>query len=448
MTYTLIKDWKEHKPGEQVELEDAVGNTLVEVGIAEETATKKTVQEEFQVGLGKFKDALTDTITNAVKDAADNVKKVSDGLRVGNVHDNELDDPMCGFKTGGEFLRSVRRAALGQGEFDERLFTAEKAAKAALGQHTADGEDGGYLLPPALVGGIGERQKLDETGILGRCQRIAVAGNSITMNFVKDADASSSAQRYGGVVVYKPAETGTITPSSFKFRQVNLRPKKYAALVYATDEMLADVAMGFAAWAEERIAFALNDELLEDVMFGDGVHGALGAFASDCRITTAKETGQAAATVVAQNIDKMYAQLPSWSLKTAAWFYNPEVYPQLRLLSAQKEVTGGFAPMFVPPGGYSAQPYGTILGLPAIPTEHCSALGTAGDIVLADFSQYVLAEKVGGIKAAMSIHVQFLTEQTAYRFTMRADGTPTWDDEKTMRKGTLKQSPFIEIIAR
>jgi len=438
----LKKDWKDNKAEAVIEVEDGIGATLVETGYAGEVATDKTVQDDLGAALNKLEGSMSSMIAKVIDAGAEKAKAKADGIRIGDVHDNELDDPMCGFKSSGEFLRCVKRAAAGSE--DKRLLIA----KAALGQHTADGDDGGYLVPPELIGGIGERQKLDETGILGRCQKIAVAGNSITMNFVHDADASSSTQRYGGVVVYKPAEAGTITPSSFKFRQVNLRPKKYAALIYVTDEMLSDVAMGFAPWAEERIAFALNDELLEDVMFGDGVEGALGAFASAARITTAKETGQLAATVVAQNIDKLYAQLPSWSLRNAAWFYNPEVYPQLRMLTAQREVAGGFAPMFIPPGGYSAQPYATILGLPAIPTEHCSALGTAGDIVLADYSQYILAEKVGGIKSAMSIHVQFLTEQTAFRFTMRADGTPTWDASKTMRKGTLKQSPFIEIIAR
>ena len=62
-------------------------------------------------------------------------------------------------------------------------------------------------------------------------------------------------------------------------------------------------------------------------------------------------------------------------------------------------------------------------GKPVIEVEYCPTLGTVGDIVLADLSQYYLAQK-GGIAAASSIHVRFLYDEMTFRFTYRLDGQP------------------------
>ena len=47
------------------------------------------------------------------------------------------------------------------------------------------------------------------------------------------------------------------------------------------------------------------------------------------------------------------------------------------------------------------------------------------------------------------MHVQFLTDQMAYRFTRRVDGLPTWQSALTPYKGTGNtMSPFITLEAR
>ena len=79
----------------------------------------------------------------------------------------------------------------------------------------------------------------------------------------------------------------------------------------------------------------------------------------------------------------------------------------------------------MPPNGLSGQPYGTLYGRPVIPTEFNATLGTVGDIVLADFSQYKLAN-MGAVQTASSMHVQFLTDQMVWRFTVEYDGQATW----------------------
>jgi len=113
------------------------------------------------------------------------------------------------------------------------------------------------------------------------------------------------------------------------------------------------------------------------------------------------------------------------------------------------KLTGGTAstPVFLPPSGAAAAPFGTLLGRPIIPCEQCSSVGTEGDIIFADLSQYYLATK-GGLQQAESIHVQFLTAETTFRFIYRADGQPAREKPLTPYKGSNTLSPFVTLETR
>jgi HK97 family phage major capsid protein len=141
----------------------------------------------------------------------------------------------------------------------------------------------------------------------------------------------------------------------------------------------------------------------------------------------------------------MYARMWARSLPRSEWYINQDCWPQLFQL--QHTIGTGGVPVFLPPGGISGAPYGTLLGRPVMPIEQCETLGTVGDIILADFSQYLMIEK-GGIDAASSIHVQFLTNQTVFRFVLRTDGQPKRNTALTPFKGTATQSSFVTLATR
>lgn len=80
-------------------------------------------------------------------------------------------------------------------------------------------------------------------------------------------------------------------------------------------------------------------------------------------------------------------------------------------------------------------------------TEFNSTVGTVGDILLADLSQ-VLSITKGGVSQMASTHVEFLSDQTALKFTMRLDARP-WDDTPlTPYKGSATQSAFVCLETR
>ena len=137
----------------------------------------------------------------------------------------------------------------------------------------------------------------------------------------------------------------------------------------------------------------------------------------------------------------MWNRVWSRSRNNAVWFINQEIEPYLYTLKI------GTTTVYVPAGGLSEKPYGTLFGRPVIPLEQCSALGEVGDIILADLNQYLLIDK-GGINAQSSIHVRFLYDENVFRFIYRVDGQPIWNKPLTPYKGTATQSPFVALAKR
>jgi len=169
-------------------------------------------------------------------------------------------------------------------------------------------------------------------------------------------------------------------------------------------------------------------------MFGNGVGKPLGAFATDACVTVTRGT---ASTWRYADVMNMEMALWSRSEGAARWYFNAELWDQVRTM----KISGGAgndASMIV---DIRSQ---TLDGRPYIKTDHCLAKGSAGDACLGDFSQYLLARK-GSVQTAMSIHLRFDYQETAFRSSFRVDGKPAWDRALTPRKGSQTVSPFVKL---
>ena len=171
----------------------------------------------------------------------------------------------------------------------------------------------------------------------------------------------------------------------------------------------------------------------------------LGIISSKSLVTVPKVSSQTAGTVNIQNIVGMWSRCWGKSRQNAVWFINQDIEPQLYTM-ALSVGTGGI-PVYMPAGGISGSPYSTLYGRPVIPLEQCQTLGTTGDIVLADLSQYLIIDK-GGISAASSIHVRFLYDENCFRFIYRVDGQPVWGTSLIPAKGSNSLSPFVALQTR
>jgi len=358
-----------------------------------------------------------------------------------NTDPKPVDRPQDKFASFGEQLAAVRLAGLPSGRVDPRLL---KAAASGVGETVPS--DGGFLVQTDFTGQLIE--DLFATGILAaRCQRIQVSGNANSTKAYGIDETSRASTRYGGIIGYWEGEGDQFTGKKPKFREIDLKLKKLTGLCYATDESLEDAAQlggiiqrGFVG----EFGFLLDDALVN----GDGSGKPLGILNSGCLVTVDKENGQQAATILAENIDKMYSRRFASQTSNYVWLYNQMLEPQFAQM-AYSVGTGGI-PAYLPPGGMADTPYGRIKGLPAFAIEQCAALGTKGDIILANFPNgYVLAEK-GGIKSDVSIHVRFEYGESVFRFIMRIDGQPVRASALTPYKGGAgaTQSHFITLAAR
>lgn len=341
------------------------------------------------------------------------------------------------FANLGEQMQAVHRAAVVH-DRDPRLVAA------ALGANETIPSDGGFLVQVDSSTEI-LRRTFDKAGLAAKVRKfpLGVNSNGMKIRALKD-DSRATGSRYGGVRGYWLAEAAALTASGpMQFREMELNLKKLGGLLYATDEQLQD-----AAFLEAMMLEAVSDEFAflvdESIISGNGAGKPLGFMNAGCKVSVAKETGQAARTIVFENVQKMWARLWAKSMPNAVWYINQDVYPQLNALSLV--IGTGGVPVYLPPGGLSQAPFGTLMGRPVQPIEFCETLGTEGDIILADLSQYMMIDK--SVQAATSIHVAFLTGEQAFRFVYRVDGQPIDNKPITPYKGSATQSPFVTLATR
>lgn len=314
---------------------------------------------------------------------------------------------------------------------------------AAQGAGETIGADGGLFVQTDVASEL-IRNIFDTGQLLRRLRRIPVGPNSNgTALRAVDETSRATGSRWGGVQAYWVDEGTAPTASKPRFRKLELKLNKAAALGYATDELLQDgVAMGsimFQAFQEE-LTFLVEDAIIN----GTGAGQPLGILNADAEVSVAKETGQAAATIVKENIDKMYSRMWARSRGNSVWLINQDTEPQLEQLSAV--VGTGGVPVYLPPGGIADTPNARLKGRPVVPVEYCATLGTVGDILLVDLNQYLFIAKL--LQTASSMHVAFTTDEQAFRVTWRVDGKPAWISALTPFKGSNTQSPFISLATR
>lgn len=401
-----------------------------------QTEFEKMLVDRIKAALEEQRVAITNAISSEIEaKVKDFYASQKDTKRPKLAEDGAPAETENRFKNLGEQLQAVRKAATGI--IDPRL-------KAPTGLGEDSDAAGGFLVQSDFATELIKRTH--DTGVLSRrCRRIPISAgsNSLIINGV-DEKSRANGSRYGGIQVYWTDEAATVTASKPAFRQIELKLKKLTGAYYATDEVLADTTAlqslcmdGFS----EEFGFKVDDAILA----GNGGGQPLGVTKSGCLIAVAKEAGQAADTIVTENVMKMINRMDVRSRAKAEWFYNIDCEPQF--MQMVLTIGTGGVPVFLPANGISGAPLGTLYARPMNPLEQCEALGDQGDILLGDFGQYLLIEK-GGIAASESIHVMFLFGESVFKFVYRVDGQPKFNAPLSPYKGVTTTSPFVTLAAR
>jgi len=339
-----------------------------------------------------------------------------------------------GWRTLGEFAAAVHHAGQQGVAPDPRLMNAPTTS---ANENT--GADGGYTVPPDFRTSIMKKVQ-GEDSLLSRTDQMTVSGNNLTMPKDETTPWGSS-----GVQAYWEGEGDQLNQSKPVLGEQNVRLNKLTALVPVTDELLAD-SPAMSSYLNAKVPEVFDSKLNLAIVQGSGVGRPKGILNGGDLITVAKESGQAADTLIHQNIVNMWARMYAPSRRNAIWLINQDIEPQLNLMSFKNTDAAG--PAYLPPGGLSSSPYGTLMGRPVVPTEACETLGDKGDIILSDMSQYLTIMKTGGIRSDVSIHLWFDYDTTAFRFIFRVAGQPHFNTTIAKRAGSNTLAHFVTLAAR
>jgi len=337
------------------------------------------------------------------------------------------------FRSLGEQLVAIIKAGSPAGKVDPRLYEVKTASG------LSEGVEGAFLLQPDFVQEI-MSHAYDSGQILSRTRKMPTSKQSVKIPLVAETSRVAGS-RWGGVQAYWLAEAGEKTVSKPAFENLVLELKKLIGLCYMTDEMMQDLPF-LESFIGEVFTEEFTFQLEEAIINGTGGGQPLGILQSPALVTVAKESSQTADTVVYANIVKMWSRLHARSRANAVWLINQDVEPQLYSMTIGTNV-----PAYLPANGLSGTPYATLFGRPVIPTEHNATLGDVGDVILADFNEYVTID-AGAMKYDTSIHVRFVYDETALRFVYRFDGAPLWKSALTPAKGSNTISPYVTLAAR
>lgn len=349
-----------------------------------------------------------------------------------------------GYHPWGEFksFRDVVRGGFEGAQSDTYRKRWQQHYKAVQGMNEAAAADGGYSVMPEFASGIIDR--VYDNDLLGHTDSYSVTGNNLT--FLANAETSrATGSRHGGLQGYWLAEAGSVPKSKPTLREVSLKLVKLGVIVYLTQELIDDNGYALEQYVTRKAAEEFNFMIGDALFNGTGVGQPLGVLNAPSLVSVSKETGQLGATLAAENIVKMYSRFYAPNLPNARWYHNQDIGPQLDLMTLGIGAAG--IAVYLPPNGLADAPYGLLRGRPLCPTEFNPTLGTQGDVILADLGQMLSISK-GGIAQAVSIHLEFLTDQLALRFTMRMNARPWESAPITPYKGSNTQSSFVTLDAR
>jgi HK97 family phage major capsid protein len=321
--------------------------------------------------------------------------------------------------------------------------------QAALGGSESVPAEGGFPVPTEFAADLLQRA-YDVGDVARQCRRIEMSSSRLIMNAI-DESSRVDGGRWGGLLAFWASEAAAYTSTKPKFRELQFTANKLTGLAYLTEELMEDttaVSSYIDTIFPDEFAFKIDDAIINGL--GQGMPLGILQKKSAATIVVPKDAGQATGTVSSSNILNMWSRLWAKSRKNACWFINQSIETQLYpLLIAGTAGTSTATLMYVAPGQYgNNSDYGLLMGKPVIPIEQTSALSAQGDIILADMSQYILAQR-SEVRADSSIHVAFLTGELALRFQVRLDGQSWWNTPLTPKAaGAPTLSPFVTLASR
>lgn len=320
-----------------------------------------------------------------------------------------------GWDSMNEFL-----SVIAQHQHDPRLTRETRA-------HSGDDQSlGGFAVPTQFAAMMADASLENE---VIRPRASVWPMNSSTRRVPAwDGYDHSGGTLFGGFSAAWTGEGGSISETTGKLRLIELHARGLKLFTKSSNELLSD-GLGFQQQLLRALANGMSWFLDDAFLNGDGAGKPLGILNDPAIVQQAKEAGQAADTIVYQNLTKMFSRMHPALLNQAIWIANPTTIPALTMLSIAVGTGGSHVPVLTEQAGELR-----ILTRPVVFTEKLPVLGDAGDILFCAPSQYAIGMRQE-ISIASSGDYAFNTDETAFRVVVRADGQGTWKSAITPKNG-------------
>jgi len=345
-----------------------------------------------------------------------------------------------GFKSLGEFARAVWFAQNRPNvQLDPRLKyfnggdknSSQPVSRKALAENV--GLTGGFLVPTEFRAQL--LAVVGETAVVRpRATVIPMARRTIQIPSLDQTNTTAGVPAwYGGIVVNWTEEAGSKTEDSPDFKQVELTAHKMTLYTRSSDELLDDSAIALEAFLMGPMGFPGAIAWQEDYTFinGTGAGQPQGVIVAGGTITVNRAAQNAVSYADLANMVENF--LPG---ANGVWVISQSLMSDLLQLNGP---AGN--PSYIWGSAVDGAP-NRLLGYPVIWSEKNPRVGTAGDVILADWKYYLIGDRQA-TTIDTSIHDRFQYDQTSWRAVHRVDGQEWLSAPLTLQDGTSQVSPFV-----
>ncbi len=404
---------------------------------AQAIASAKELMEKSPEGLSDQDKAACDQFLFQAEEKNKQAKRLQQILDADLAEQKRLADeaaktqpkpPVSEFKSGAEFAVAVYNYRE-KGVVDSRLIGLE--TKDLAGEV---GISGGFLIPTAqqmqLLTVMGEQSLVRKHATI-----VQMASRLVQYPAVDYSQGSSTVDAFfGGIVVYRVEENLAITETQPRFKQINLHAREYAAYSEIPNGLLRDSAVSLESWfaGDRGFGGAIAAYTDYDAIQGDGAGKFLGVLNAPAKLTVTRNAASNFKFVDA--VTMLSKMLMSGKPR---WLINQSVMPKLLQFADAANFN-----IFVQNAAVGPEP--TLLGLPIDWSGKNPVLNTAGDVMLIDWSMYLLGDRQQ-FTFDVDRSFKFQNNQTAFRAVVAQDGQPWLGSVITLRDGSTQVSPYVVL---
>lgn len=300
-----------------------------------------------------------------------------------------------------------------------KLVSFLRSLKPTKALNEQDATEGGALVPAEITTQLVTNASIDAI-VRPRATILPMTRRELTVPTFDLALADTT----GGLSLAWTAESASITSDDPALAVVRLIANGLKVVIEVSNEWLEDALM---AEAVLQTAFARGIKYLEDKLFlaADGTGKPMGILIAPATLAVNRAGGGNAFDPADARAMRQKLHTRARRAASCAWVMNPGITDSLLQFSGWQ-----------PNGPYELH------GFPILESPHLSVPGTAGDVLLCDFSHYLIGDRE--LRIAASPHPRFSTAITCFRLVYRVDGQPGQGQPTTEDDG-VQRSPFVML---